>query len=267
MADQELAIHRTALEAAIAALPTADDDTWSVAEKTLQAAGLADDVTAARQFVLQFSIWAREAITRLPHAPPQHFEATDFNDYYKIVMSRVQFLYAQALAGASSDAAPAALPLCQFQTQLRRRPQFKKDGSDCCSCVFDLSGSHTPKDGVQAIGSLEGSEAAFRAALAAVGARKFSAATLRRLVGDRSPKAAGIEDSLSPLNAAWMSALDGRPLFKLLPAGADFSGGEEVEVRLVTEGGVATMLAQGPWFRVTFCETPLLQVRAHPAAT
>ena len=67
-------------------------------------------------------------------------------------------------------------------------------------------------------------------------------------MADRAPKAAGIEDSLSPLNDAWSSALDGKPLFTLLEKGADFNNGEEVEVRLVTDDkGVMTILAQGPW--------------------
>jgi hypothetical protein len=57
-----------------------------------------------------------------------------------------------------------------------------------------------------------------------------------------------------------MAALDGVRLFTLLDEGAAFSGGDDVEVRVDVVDGVATVLAQGPWFRVTFCETPLLQV-------
>lgn len=33
-------------------------------------------------------------------------------------------------------------------------------------------------------------------------------------------------------------------------------------MKLVEEGGVATLLAQGPWYRVTWCETALLQCMA-----
>ena len=33
-------------------------------------------------------------------------------------------------------------------------------------------------------------------------------------------------------------------------------------MRIVLDGGTATLLANGPWFRVTFCETPLLQCMA-----
>jgi len=257
-----LSCHRVALEAAIKGLPTVDDGQWSIPAETLKAAGLQDDVEAARRFVLKFALWAREAVSRLPPAPPAAFEATDFNDYYKIVMSRVQLLYGQATSGQplTADAA-SSLPLACFQTQLRRRPQFKKAGENSCSTIFDVDRSYTPRGGVRAVGSFEASKAAFRKALTAVGARKFSASTLRQLIAARGPKAAGIEDSLAPLNEVWIEALDGRCLFRLLEEGAEFSGGESdvVEVKLVTDGGVATMLAQGPWFRVTFCETPLLQ--------
>jgi len=242
----------------VASLPTADDGTWVVPNETLAAAGLQDDVQAARRFIIKFALWARDAISRLPPAPAAEYEATDFNDYYKLVMSRVQLIYTQASARRQiGDVGP--LPLACFQTQLRRRPQFKKNGEDSCSTVFDESSSRTPKAGVADVGSFESSRAAFRTALAAVGARRFSAATLRQLISERSPKAAAIEESLSPANEAWIKALDGRPLFRLLDEDADFSCGEDVEVKLVTEGGIATMLAQGPWFRVTFCETPLLQ--------
>ena len=240
---------RAALLEAVKALPSTNDDSWSVPPQLLKGAGLTDDPAAAKSYVLKLALWAKEAIARLPEAPPSSFEATDFNDYYKIVMSRVQYLYAQARANAPADSAPPMLPLAQFQTQLRRRPTFKKGGADVCSCVFDLEGSFTPKDASTApLGSFEASESAFRAALKAVGARKFSASTLKQLVADRAPKAAGIEDSLSPLNDAWSSALDGMPLFTLLEKGADFNNGEEVEVRLVTDDkGVMTILAQGPW--------------------
>lgn len=252
------ASHRAALEAAIAAMPSVDDDSWEVPAPTLKAAGMQDDVATARKAVLQFAMWAREAITRLPHAPPTAFEATDFNDYYKIVMSRVQFVYAQAQAGTPADQAPS-MPLCSFQTQLRRRPVFRKAGEESCSCVFDVTGSYTPRGSIKQVGSFESSSAALRQALTAVGARTFTAETLRGLLRDRAPKAAGIEDSLTPTNDAWIAALDGRALFTLLPEGADFSNGDDVEVKIIVDGGVATFLANGPWFRVTFCETPLLQ--------
>lgn len=252
--------HRAALEAAIEKLPSVDDETWTVPEGTLKAAGLVDDLASARKFVLQFALWARTAINRLPRAPCSDMEATDFNDYYKIVMSRVQFLYSQASSGAAAAATPE-FPVCCFQTQLRRRPTFRKQGVDSCSGVFDLKGAHQPaKAEIRVEGSLEGSMDAFRAALADVGARKFSAATLRALVADRAPKAAGIESNLAPINDAWMAALDGQCLFTLLPDGAAFSGAPSaVECRIDIEDGHAVLLAQGPWFRVTFCETPLLQ--------
>ena len=187
MTEKPSSSHRSALDAAVASLPTVDDDSWEVPPQTLAAAGLQDDVAAARKFVLQFSLWAREAIARLPPAPAAEMEATDFNDYYKIVMSRVQLLYAQA-AGGLAPGTPPPLPLACFQTQLRRRPVFKKAGQDSCSCVFDVTGSYTPRGSVRAVGDYETSKAAFRSCLAAVGARKFTETTLRRLIAHRSPK-------------------------------------------------------------------------------
>ena len=252
--------HRAALEAAVAGLPTVDDDSWTIPDATLNAAGLRDDVASARKFVLQFALWARGAIDRLPPADSSSMQATDFNDYYKIVMSRVQYLYAQAASGAALDAAPPTLPLCCFQTQLRRRPSYKKGGAVVLSGVFDLKGSFKAGADVEVMGSLEASKAAYREALEAVGARTFDGPTLRHLVASRSPKAAAIEDSLAPLNEHWIRALHGKRLFTLLPDGAEFSeAADEVEVRMVLDGGTAVVLAQGPWYRVTFCETPLLQ--------
>ena len=251
--------HRQALEAAVAGLPASDDDSWTVPDKSLKAAGLADDVTAARKFVLQFALWARSAISRLPAVPAADMEATDFNDYYKIVMSRVQFLYSQAASGDSPGGVPE-LPICCFQTQLRRRPTFRKGGVDSCSGVFDLKGTFEPSNGASVVGSLESSNVAFRAALEAVGARRFNAATLRALITQRSQKAAGIESNLLPINDEWIAALDGKRLFTLLPDGAEFSDSTtEVECRMALEDGHVVLLAQGPWFRVTFCETALLQ--------
>ena len=61
--------HRAALEAAVGALPTADDETWSVPAAATKAAGLEDDEAAARMYVLKFSEWARDAIVRLPPVP------------------------------------------------------------------------------------------------------------------------------------------------------------------------------------------------------
>jgi len=244
------------LERAAAALPCADDDSWSIPQATLEAAGLVDDVASARKFVLAFSQWARDAVKRLPHALPADMEATDFNDYYKIVMSRVQFLYAQAVSGAPFGSA-VELPLCCFQTQIRRRPTFTVGGAKAVSGVFDVRGSF--QSSVRIEGCLEESREAFRTALAAVGSRPFRAATLALLVKSVSAPAAAIEASLAPLTDDWIRALDGQRLFTLLPEGAPFSEGEDVEVRLVQEGGGVVLLAQGPWFRVTFCETPLLQ--------
>ena len=254
------AAHRRALEAAISKLPITDDDTWAVPDATLKAAGLTDDMASARKFVLQFAKWAQGAISRLPQAPSSEMQATDFNDYYKIVMSRVQFLYSQATSSTAADAVPQ-LPVCCFQTQLRRRPTFRKAGVDSCSGVFDLKGAHKPaKAELRVEGSLESSRADFRAALAAVGARKFSASTLRLLLAHRAPKAAGIESNLAPINEAWIAALDGKSLFTLLPEGQPFSGSSNtVECRIDIEDGHAVLLAQGPWYRVTFCETPMLQ--------
>ena len=51
-------------------------------------------------------------------------------DYYKLVMSRVQYLYAQATPGG------LAYPQCCFQTQLRKRPTFTKAGATCTLGTF-----------------------------------------------------------------------------------------------------------------------------------
>ncbi len=92
---------RRALETAIAALPsTVDDEAWTgatIPESTLVAAGLStQEVATARKQIVAFGEWAKQAISSLPAAPTEEFEATDFNDYYKLVMSRVQYLYTQA---------------------------------------------------------------------------------------------------------------------------------------------------------------------------
>ena len=71
--------------------------------------------------MLGFSAWAkaqqvdREALKAL--------EATDFSDYYKLVMSRVQYLYAIAQPG--QDEGLPLFPQCTFQTQVR-------DDMACC---------------------------------------------------------------------------------------------------------------------------------------
>lgn len=224
--------HRSALERAVAALPTADDSTWAIPAATLRAAGLEADEAQARRFVLSFATWARGAVARLPAAPPELFEATDFNDYYKLVMSRIQFLYAQAVCGAPFGT-DQQVPLCCFQTQVRRRPMFRMGGTEATSGVFDLRGSfRPPKPSVRLEGCLEDSRDAIRAALTAVGARRFRASTLQQLLTSASSQAEEIEASLAPLNDVWIRALDGKRLFTLLPEGADFSDGPDVEVRM-----------------------------------
>ena len=79
---------------------------------------------------------------------------------------------------------------------------------------------------------------------------------------DRAPEAPHLPDVLNRIESStvpWIAALHGNTLFELLPEGADFSGGSRVEVKVVIDEGKAVVLAQGPWFRVTFCETVLLQ--------
>ena len=71
---------RAALLEAVKALPSTDDDSWSVPPQLLKGAGLTDDPAAAKSYVLKLALWAKEAIARLPEAPPSSFEATDFND-------------------------------------------------------------------------------------------------------------------------------------------------------------------------------------------
>jgi len=244
--------HRAALEHAVAGLPSVDDSSWSVPDQTLEVAGLQDDVVGARRFVLEFSEWAREAICRLPHVT--QMQATDFNDYYKLVMSRVQLLYAQALT-------PPKRPMwltCQFETQIRRRPTFIKDGVVRTLGCFDVKCSHL--EGVTVVGSLDTSIEAFRATLRAVGGRRFDRVTLALLIKSRDQAAAAIEESLALVNEEWIAALDGQHLFNLLDEGAEFSKlPDVVEAKVMINDGKAVVIVQGPWFRVTFCETPLLQ--------
>ena len=242
--------HRAALEHAVAGLPTLDDGSWSVPDQTLEVAGLQDDVVGARRFVLEFSEWAREAICRLPSVT--QMQATDFNDYYKLVMSRVQLLYAQALT-------PPKRPMwltCQFETQIRRRPTFIKDGVVRTLGCFDVKCSHL--EGVTVVGSLDTSIEAFRATLRAVGARRFDRVTLALLIKSRDQAAAAIEESLALVNEEWIAALDGQHLFNLLDEGAEFSKlPDVVEAKVMINDGKAVVIVQGPWFRVTFCETPV----------
>lgn len=239
---------RKALLSAVAALPTTDDDSWSVPAPILKATST--DAADAKRYVLAFSSWAQDAVRQLPDV--SEHQATDFSDYYKIVMSRVQLVYAQA----TRPDGELRFPACRFQTQLRRRPQFVKDGATRALGVFD-SGA-----GPELVGSFEDSHAAFRAALQAVGERRFHADTLRTLIAARGPPAASIETSLEPVNEAWISLLSGKQLFELLDEGADFSPGDAVQVKLELQGGQVVVLAQGPWFRVTFAETSILQCMA-----
>ena len=239
-----------ALLAAIESLPKGPGDACEIPQESLKAAGLENDVPRAKEIICEFAAWARGTSSTLPMAVDAEMQATDFNDYYKLVMSRVQYVYGQVTPGG------LAYPQCCFQTQLRRRGAFVKGGAEVTLGVFDvgaLASSH--------VGGWEEASAHFRVALAAVGARRFDAATLRSLISQRFPGAAGIEDTLAPVSDAWVAALDGHCLFTLLPEGAEFSGGasEVCEVRIVEQQGQAVILAQGPWFRVTFVETPVLQ--------
>ena len=236
------------LLAAIEALPETASGDWQIPEAQLKAAGLEGDVARAKEIVVQFAVWARAASSTFPLVEDAEMQATDFNDYYKLVMSRVQYMYAQATPGG------LGYPQCCFQSQLRRRSGFKKDGVERTLGVFDVGRS------ASRVSCWEVARPVFRAALTAVGARRFDAATLRLLMAQRFPGAAVIENSLAPMADAWTAALDGSPLFTLLPEGADFSGSTEAcEVRVVEQHGQAVVLAQGPWFRVTFVETPVLQ--------
>jgi hypothetical protein len=247
--------HRSDLLAAVAALPTADDDSWAVPTSILDAAmGASADVAQARRHVLAFSSWARGAVQQLPEIPRDAMQATDFSDYYKVVMSRVQLLYAQATSSADAD---LRYPTCRFQSQLRRRPQFLKDGVTRELGVFDTGA------GSEWVGSLEESLPAFRAALRAVGERRFDAPTLRALLASHAAPFAGMEASMQPLNEAWVARLAGTRLFELLDEGADFAAASEaVQAKVVVHGGQVVVLVQGPWFRVTFAETPVLQCMA-----
>lgn len=239
---------------AVNALPTdAGSDAWSVPEAVLAATSASPQ--RGKEYVARFAAWARGALQRLPPLPRDELEATDFNDYYKVVMSRVQYLYAKSLPGQASTPCDKTLPLCCFQSQVRRRPEFVQRGERKLLGVFDCA----PSD--DWVGSFDApTEAAFRDELRKMGARRFHAATLRRLLSSISEKAAAQEASLAPINDEWIGKLDGQPLFELLDAGREFTATDRVELKLVkTAEGQLVALAQGPWYRVTFVETALLQ--------
>jgi len=244
-----------ALREAMAQLPI-EDGTWSISAAILEAAGLTNQESLARQYLLKFAHWAHAGgVNQLLDLPPESFEATDFNDYYKIVMSRVQLLYQKARA-MEGDGDEPRHPFCCFQTQVRRRPVYTKGGKSVTLGCFDA----IPRVGYESSWTAAGP--AFRKALLAAGSRKFKATTLRRLISNRSPKAEAIEAALEPLNDEWIERLAGSPLFTLLDPGVEFSGSGAVEVRIKEEEGSVVLLAEGPWFRVTFVETVLLQTMA-----
>lgn len=167
---------RASLLKAISDLPAEDDDSWTVPEAVL--AAVSADAAEARRHVLTFSAWARAAVNQLPEVPREEMQATDFSDYYKLVMSRVQLIYGQA---THSHEAELRFPACRFQTQLRRRPQFIKDGATCELGVFDGGPS------AALVGSFEESKTAFRAALRVVGQRRFEAQSLWAMLESRAP--------------------------------------------------------------------------------
>ena len=76
---------RASLLKAVSGLPTEDDDSWTVPEAVL--AAVSADAAEARRHVLTFSAWARATISQLPEVPREEMQATDFSDYYKVVMS------------------------------------------------------------------------------------------------------------------------------------------------------------------------------------
>ena len=187
-------------------------------------------------------------------------QATDFSDYYKVVMSRVQLIYAQA---THPHEAELRFPACRFQTQLRRRPQFSKDGATCELGVFDGGPN------AALVGSFEESKTAFRAALRAVGQRRFEAKSLWVMLESRAPPFAPMEARLQPVNEAWVSRLAGSSLFELLDDGVDFSDGGEtdaVQVKLLLQDGQLVLLAQGPCSTVKVPVFAVLQLarRAFP---
>ena len=167
---------RASLLKAVSGLPAEDDDSWTVPEAVL--AAVSADAAEARRHVLTFGAWARAAVSQLPEVPREEMQATDFSDYYKLVMSRVQLIYGQA---THSHEAELRFPACRFQTQLRRRPQFIKDGATCELGVFDGGPS------AALVGSFEESKTAFCAALRVVGQRRFEAQSLWAMLESRAP--------------------------------------------------------------------------------
>ena len=167
---------RASLLKAVSGLPAEDDDSWTVPEAVL--AAVSADAAEARRHVLTFGAWARVAVSQLPEVPREEMQATDFSDYYKLVMSRVQLIYGQA---THSHEAELRFPACRFQTQLRRRPQFIKDGATCELGVFDGGPS------AALVGSFEESKTAFCAALRVVGQRRFEAQSLWAMLESRAP--------------------------------------------------------------------------------
>ena len=122
------------LAEAVNALPTdAGSDAWSVPEAVLAATSATPQ--RGKEYVARFAAWARGALQRLPPLPRDELEATDFNDYYKVVMSRVQYLYAKSLPGQASTPCDKTLPLCCFQSQVRRRPEFVQRGERKLSLI------------------------------------------------------------------------------------------------------------------------------------
>lgn len=239
--------HLSALLEAVHALPS-DGEPFEISPKLLASAGLSNQPHTARAFVCHFAAWARAYASKLPLL--SQYEATDFNDYYKLVMSRVQYIYARC----TDDVAQG--PLSTFQTHLRARPQFtSREGDTRTLCVLDLDADAVPAGS----GSYTQCDAKFRAALAAVGARCFRAQTLRLLLASRCTRIGQIEESLGCMSEEWIAALDGSRLFTLLPPGAEFSNSTHCEVKVVIYGRQAVVLARGPWWRVTFVETAILQ--------
>jgi len=227
----------TALLEAVNALPVAGDN-FRIGAKTLASAGLDGDLSTAQAFVCNFAAWARAYAASVPDVAGAQLEATDFNDYYKLVMSRVEYIYARC----TDDNADG--PLATFQTQLRRRPQFiSPTGGTRTLCVFDLESDAAPA----AAGSYSQCDARFRAALAAVGARRFRARTLRLLLASRCIKAGPIEESLGCMSEEWIAALDGTRLFTLLSPGEEFS----------TDGS-RYAIASGPYALFFFCNLVMI---------
>jgi hypothetical protein len=236
-----------ALLAAVESLPSNGDD-FDVGAKTLASAGLSEDKASAKAFLRNFAAWARAYAPTVPDVVD--FEATDYQDYYKLVMSRVQYIYARCTDDVGDG------PLATFQTHLRRNPQFTSPaGTAHTLCVLELEPSATPPPA----GCYTQCDAKFREVLAAVGARKFRAQTLRLLLASRCAKMGRIEDSLGGMTDEWIAALDGTRLFTLLSPGEDFTNGTRCEVKIVIYNGHAVVLARGPWWRVTFVETAVLQ--------